>query len=369
MGWSASESYAVTPVEPTRCSETGDDGDDGDALFIDSTAHVRVNLTTPPDKDNELLKVAAIHGPQGILSILRERRDYAWVVILGLRAIEVCLGPRGPKSLDVLQDCDPVAFAVQMRELEMIDEVFLLMRHFDQSLGAQRVGLAIIELLVMDDMEWRDEVARKGGVKLICDIARRWRDRPNILCQVMTCMSYLAAEDYIEVMLCQHDALEYVTHVLETFPKNAELVTRTCLALLNLTVCESHVEELVEKGAITYIHRVLKGYRSDVHVVIIICGVLANLSVNEAVRQELVFEGLFDDILAAMRLDASNAVLQVACLKAIVNYSTDAEHYLKMDEIGLPSQVGQAMIDHSDDPAVQKYGNFFLGQHVSCCVL
>merc|ERR1712032_728949 len=86
--------------------------------------------------------------------------------------------------------------------------------------GCERIGLAILEILIMDDPDWRDEVARKGGVALLCDIAKKRKDSPNIMCQVMTCVSYLAAEDYIEVMLCQNDALEYVAHIMRRHAKN-----------------------------------------------------------------------------------------------------------------------------------------------------
>ena len=82
------------------------------------------------------------------------------------------------------------------------------------------------------------------------------------MCLVMTCMSYLAAEDYIEIMLCQHDALEHVAYALRHYLKNAELVTRACLALLNLTVCESHVEELVEKDAAALVKGTQPGCRT-----------------------------------------------------------------------------------------------------------
>merc|ERR1719188_2861167 len=128
----------------------------------------------------------------------------------------------------------------------MIDEIFHFMKYYAHVRDVQHHGLAIMEILIMDDPEWRDEVARKGGVSLVCDVAKQRKDSPNIMCQVMTVMSYLAAEDYIEVMLCQHDALHYVAHVFRHFATNVELVTRASLALLNLTVCESHVEELTE---------------------------------------------------------------------------------------------------------------------------
>merc|ERR1712080_571114 len=311
-----------------------------------------------------------MHGAPGILAVLRARKDYGWFVVLCLRAIEICLGPRQPNNtLPVLEECDPVAFSMQMLELEMIDEIFQIMKQYEHLKDLQRAGLAIIEILIMDDPNWRDEVARKGGVALLCDIARQRKDSPNMMCQVMTCMSYLAAEDYIEVMLCQHDALEHVAHVLRNHVKHAELVTRTSLALLNLTVCEPHVEELMEKDAILPALDVLDAHPNDVHLVIIICGVLANFSVKEDVRQLLVEEGVLPRIHTAMKLDPGNTVLQVACLKALVNYSTNAEHYMKMEELDIPTLVGQTIVDHAHDPGVQKYGNFFLGQHTNCPIL
>lgn len=337
---------------------------------MDKSLETRVNLTRPPDADNELIKVAALHGPPGILAVMRARKDYGWFVVLCLRAVEVCLGPRHPNTgLAVLQACDPVAFAMQMLEMEMMDEIFQLMKHYEHLRDVQRAGLAIMEVLIMDDVEWRDEVARKGGVTLLCDIAKQRKDSPNMMCQVMTCMSYLGAEDYIEVMLCQHDALEYIAYVLRHHFKNPELATRASLALLNLTVCEPHVEELMDKEAIAPVIQVLDAHSSDVHLVIILCGVLANFSVKEDVRQLLAEAGIFARLRDAMKLDQGNAVLQVACLKALVNYSTDAQHYMMMDEEEIPALVGEVMVVHAHDPGVQKYGNYFLGQHTNCPIL
>merc|ERR1712157_143135 len=102
------------------------------------------NLTRPPDRDNELLKVAALHGAPGILAVLRARKDYGWFGVLCLRAIEICLGPRQPNSTSsIVEDCDPVAFSMQMLELEMIDEVFQVMRHYEHLRDIQHAGLAI----------------------------------------------------------------------------------------------------------------------------------------------------------------------------------------------------------------------------------
>jgi hypothetical protein len=269
----------------------------------------------------------------------------------------------------MLKDCDPVAFGIQMLEMEMIDEIFLLMKEFWQVEDVQRTGLAIMELLIMDDPEWRDEVARKGGAALLCEIAKLNKDNTSIMCQVMTCMSYLAAEDYIEVMLGQHDALEYTTYVLKTYPKNAEVITRAILALLNLTVCESHVEELMDKGAAPLVVQVLDNHPNDVHIAIIACGVLANLSVSSEVQQQLVAQGVFKRVADAMKLDSGNAVLQVACLKALVNYTSVSEYYFAMEECGIPNLVGQAQLDHVNDAGVKKYGNYFFGHHTSCPIL
>jgi len=64
------------------------------------------------------------------------------------------------------------------------------MKHYEHLKDAQRAGLAIIEILIMDDLDWRDEVARRGGVSLLCDIAKQRKDNTSLMCQVMTCMSY-----------------------------------------------------------------------------------------------------------------------------------------------------------------------------------
>jgi len=262
--------------------------------------------------------------------------------------------------------CDPVQFAMQMQELEMIDEIFQLMQHYRHLRPIQRSGLSIIETLTMDDPDWRDEVARKGGVALLCELARTWADSPKMLGQVMTCMAYLAAEDYLEVMLCQHGALEYVANTIRAYPTNTDLMTRASLALLNLTVCEPHVEELMDKEAIIPVLKVMEDHPKDANLLIMLCGVLANFSVMVEVREVLALGGVFGRIDAAMRLEPDNAVLQVACLKALVNYSTNAEHYMKMEELELPSLVGQTMVNHPHDAGVQKYGNYFMGEHTSC---
>eukprot|EP00929_Paragymnodinium_shiwhaense_P010220 TRINITY_DN11475_c0_g1_i5.p1 TRINITY_DN11475_c0_g1~~TRINITY_DN11475_c0_g1_i5.p1 ORF type:complete len:248 (-),score=47.74 TRINITY_DN11475_c0_g1_i5:354-1097(-) len=212
---------SITPVEPIVVKGSGPEGDDLEDLLEENPAETRINLTRPPDKDNELIKVAAAHGPAGLLAVLRSNQSTGWFVVLGLRAFEVCLGPRGPHIQPAfeLQACDPVEFAMQMLEMEAIDEIFELMRRYEHMRDMQRAGLAIIEVLVMDDQAWRDEVARKGGIVLLCDIAKQRRDSPKLLCQVLTCMAYLAAEDYIEVLLCQHDALEYVGGVFQRTTK------------------------------------------------------------------------------------------------------------------------------------------------------
>lgn len=365
---------AVTPVEPfVNLSPVGDleDGDEGCLRVVGSPEKMPVCLTRPSDKENDLVRVAARHGAAGILAVMRKHKDYGWLTVLALRAIQMCLGPRqGALELQpVLRECDPVAFAAEMLELEMVDEIFQIMRYFLHVRDIQHHGLAIIEILIMDDPEWRDEVARKGGVSLLVDIAKLRKDTPNIMCQVMTCMAYLAAEDYIEVMLCQHDALQYVSYIIQAYVENIELVTRASLALLNLTVCEPHIEELMEKGAVVPVLTVLQRHPKDIHLVIILMGVLTNFSVKMDVRRVLVKERVFDLVAAAMRLDSCNAVLQVACLKAIVNYSSDAEHYVVMESLGIPTLVGKTMVDHADDLGVQRYGNYFLGYHTRCPIM
>mmetsp|Transcript_125605 Transcript_125605/g.391076 ORF Transcript_125605/g.391076 Transcript_125605/m.391076 type:complete len:358 (-) Transcript_125605:378-1451(-) len=353
---------AVVPISPHSA------GEDGSLSLVDKTLETRVNLTRPPDTDNELIKVAALHGAPGMLAVMRARKDYGWFVVLCLRAIELCIGPRTGK-LPILDGCDPIAFAMQMLEMEMIDEIFQAMKDYEHVKDVHRAGLAIIETLTANDTDWRDEVARKGGVGLICEIAKQRRYSPNILCQVMTCMSYLAAEDYIEVMLCQHDALEHVVHALRQYPKNRELALRASLALLNLTVCEPHVEELADKDAIAPVLEVFDTHPRNVDIVIVLCGILANFSVKPEVQHFLAAEGLFPRLREALLLEPSNAILQVACLKALVNYSTGADFYMKMEQEDIPAIVGQTMVEHAQDPGIQKYGNYFLGQHTSCPIL
>uniref|UniRef100_A0A7S1MLX9 Armadillo repeat-containing protein 8 n=1 Tax=Alexandrium catenella TaxID=2925 RepID=A0A7S1MLX9_ALECA len=359
----AMSTTAVVPVSPRSAG-----GEDASLSLVDKSLETRVNLTRPPDSDNELIKVAALHGAPGMLAVMRARKDYGWFVVLCLRAIEVCIGPRTGK-LPVLEACDPVAFSMQMLEMEMIDEIFQVMKDYEHVKDVQRAGLAIVQTLITNDTDWRDEVARKGGVGLLCEIAKQRRNSPNVLCQVMTCISYLAAEDYIEVMLCQHNALEHVVYVLGQYPKNKELAMCAALALLNLTVCEPHIEELMDKDSITPVLEVYDAHPSNVDLIVVLCGIFANFSVKHEVQHVLVREGLFPRLRDAMLLDPGNVVLQVACLKALVNYSTSADFYMKMEQEGIPTLVGQVMVDHPHDPGVQRYGNYYLGQHTSCPIL
>merc|ERR1712007_14948 len=96
--------------------------------------------------------------------------------------------------------------------------------------------------------------------------------------------------------------------------------------------------------AILPVLEVMDFHSEDVHLIIILCGVLANFSVKADVRQLLVDNDVLSRIHRAMLLNPSNAVLQVACIKALVNYSTNAEHYMKMEEMEIPTVVGQVMV-------------------------
>jgi len=353
----------VVPVQPPAL-----DGTEPKEL----EALQRTRLTKPSDDENELIRIAAEHGPPGVFACMRAHRDFGWYVALCLRAIEVCISPvRTASGPAALQDCDPVNFSTQLLELELIGELFEICRYFEHVKDVQRCGLAIVELLVMDDTEWRDEVARKGGVGYLCDVSKQWKDSPRLMCQVMMCMAYLAAENYIEVMLCQHEALEYVAYILRRHAKNTELITRTSLALLNLTVCEPHVEELMDKQALPSVVQALDEHAGDVHVVVILCGVLANLSVNAQAQELLVELGIFARVKKAMQLDEGNAVLQVACLKALVNYSTaqTTAHYLKMEQLDIPKLVCECMVNHPGDSEVQRFGQYFLMKDSSCFVM
>jgi len=84
----------------------------------------------------------------------------------------------------------------------------------------------------------------------------------------------------------------------------------------------------------------------------------------------LLFEdGVLSRLFVVMNLDSDNAVLQVACLKVLVSYSNNPEYYLKMDELGIPNLVERVMVEHGEDPGVQRFGNFFYGKHTYCPVL
>merc|ERR1712050_387203 len=111
---------------------------------------------------------------------------------------------------------------------------------------------------------------------------------------------------------------------------------------------------------------VLDKHASDLHIVMVVMGVLANFSVKEDVRALLVREGVFSRVEFAMRLDLANPVLQVACLKSLVNYSTNVEYFLRMDELGIADLVAEVMIKHAGDSGVQRYAIFFLAEHTRC---
>merc|ERR1719262_1245268 len=132
-----------------------------------------------------------------------------------------------------------------------------------------------------------------------------------------------------------------------------------------MTVCEPHVEELMDKGAFPGVMKAFGQHSHDVHLAVIMCGILANFSVLETARTVLVSLGVFPLIVATMQLEPDNAVLQTACLKAIVNYSMNGDHYNKMLECGVPTLVEQAQTTHVHDVAVQKYANFFNAQYNS----
>jgi len=140
-----------TAIVPTDALNMLDD--EWALRLVDSTMESRVNLTRPSDTDNELIKVAALYGPPGILAVMRARNDYSWFVALCFRAIECCLA-KGPHvgRLPVLNYCNPVEFSTQMLEIEMIDDIFMLMKEYLHLREVIRNGLAIVEILVMDDL-------------------------------------------------------------------------------------------------------------------------------------------------------------------------------------------------------------------------
>ena len=87
------------------------------------------------------------YGPPGILAVMRSRKDYTWITILGLRAIEVCLRPRTSAQPAFLRSCDPVAFSIQMLEMEMIDEVFMLMKKCSHLKGVRLFHTLLVATL------------------------------------------------------------------------------------------------------------------------------------------------------------------------------------------------------------------------------
>ncbi len=88
------------------------------------------------------------------------------------------MGDEGMTAL--LADCDAVEFSNRMLEMEMSQPLFQLIRiHFERR-DVLLSGLNIIELLVVDSRDWRDEVARSGGVELLCDVLTDYKDDPQV---------------------------------------------------------------------------------------------------------------------------------------------------------------------------------------------
>jgi hypothetical protein len=64
----------------------------------------------------------------------------------------------------------------------------------------------------------------------------------------------------------------------------------------------------------------------------------------------------------------------IACIKALVHYSTDPDYYMLMEEEGIPAHIGKLMVENGKDVTIQKYGNVFLGAHsfgldIRCAIL
>eukprot|EP00928_Gymnodinium_smaydae_P013115 TRINITY_DN14782_c0_g5_i1.p1 TRINITY_DN14782_c0_g5~~TRINITY_DN14782_c0_g5_i1.p1 ORF type:complete len:350 (-),score=68.16 TRINITY_DN14782_c0_g5_i1:135-1184(-) len=341
---------AVTPVIP--CA-------DGDS---DVRAPGRLSALRLVDDENELIKAAATRGPRAVVAVMRGHPEYAWFAALCLQAMEAILVPHSREEKD-----DTAAIVGQMLDMDVLEDVVLTMRRFPMQSDVQWYGLSIIARIAEDDSKARDEVARRGGCELICAIAGRHMNNPRLLYQVMRCVAYLAAEDYIEVMLCGHGALEHVAFILREYADNVELVTQTSTALLNLTACEHHVETLQALGALPNTLRAFESVlATDKQGATLLCGVLANLSVSYEAREFLVEFGVFQMIAAAMKLDAENAELQLAGLKSIVNYTLRGDHVEKMANAGLPQLVDVARQSHPKDVELQKYANYFKGNYTGC---
>jgi hypothetical protein len=215
---------------------------------------------------------------------------------------------------------------------------------------------------------------RKGGGALVCDVGERFKDDPEMICNVVTVMAYLAAEDYAELILVQYKALDAVVRALKMFPWHTDLQTRAALALLNLTQAGHHSQEFRRLGGVPLLFAVMRKHRYDVSLVIIFLGILSNTSCNVHTRAVMVKEGIFATIRHAFSLDESNLVLQIACIKALVHYSTDPDYYMLMEEEGIPSHIGKLMVENGKDVTIQKYGNVFLGAHsfgldIRCAIL
>jgi hypothetical protein len=336
----------------------------GGTLFSNNSAAKRLNLSTPSDAENELIKVAALKGPDAIFTVMRSPAGsgFSWFVTLSFRAIEVCLGPR-PSSVPNVNSCDPYGFSLRMLELHAIDDIFHFMTEYSRVRVVQKIGLGIIELLIMDSVPWRHEVMRKGGGALVCNVGERFKDDPEMICNVVTVMAYLAAEDYAELILVQYKALDAVVRALKMFPWHADLQTRAALALLNLTQASHHSQEFRRLGGVPLLCAVMRKHRFDISLVIIFLGIVSNTSCSVDTRAVMVKEGIFATIKSSFGLDESNLVLQIACIKALVHYSTDPDYYLLMEEEGIPAIIGKLMVENGKDVTIQKYGNIFLGAH------
>ncbi|CEM13744.1 unnamed protein product [Vitrella brassicaformis CCMP3155] len=386
----------------------------------DSTARSRRLLISPEDQENQLLKIACVHGPAALLTCLLSRQDVWWWVRMGLRAVEVAIGPR-PTDIPYVDECDPTAYAQEMIEMGFMEPLVAVLLAYiapdsytqsprrarpsilpaadepQQPTDAQKgpaaaptalanihqqqqqqqaakgprvnlnfmelqtIGLKIVERLVTDDVQWRTEICRVGGVPWLCEVGREYRERAAVLSRVVGVIAFLAAEEPLEVFLQRHDALDRVLYAICAFPDDREMVTKALLALLNLTKAQGHVLEVMERDLGLLPVLVLgRHWHLDVAIMTILCGVLAHLASNPSSRQTLVDNNIFDTLKSALRLDTANATLQAAALKAVVPFALNKDFWTKMEEEGIIDLVAAALVEHPTDVAVMKYGEFLM---------
>uniref|UniRef100_A0A0G4FKX3 Uncharacterized protein n=1 Tax=Chromera velia CCMP2878 TaxID=1169474 RepID=A0A0G4FKX3_9ALVE len=246
--------------------------------------------TVPSDVNNPLLRIAVEKGPATMWAVVMRNATHLWWVQLGFRAIQLCLSAQaveeeadanekggggqneetdiyGKDLAALLKSVNPIEFAVVLMELEAMDVFYHFLSANMEKRPLVISGVTVFELLVTESVDWRHELARKGGAKLLCDLANEYKDDVRVMTRIIGCISFLSAEHPIEVMLQQHDALARVIYTLCVFKDDSEIIFRSLLSMYNLTHSAANAEEMaVRQIAVAPTMIVARTYPHDIAV-------------------------------------------------------------------------------------------------------